>query len=374
MVKRSKAPDLSKVYTELAGKSSRARMMSEVEEFRSVRTILAGVNRATGVGGIPLSNVALFHGPTGGGKTALVCAIIRSFQNAGGLVVFVDAEQSGETKRWFPALGVDTTKCLYIGRTGEGEKIPPLTYEETVREVDGVIERYQKMKRSGQIATNTPLFLGVDSLSKLVPDSLFKDLKAKGGKALRSGVGRLQAAMNTTWFLELGPKVGDDDILFAAIAHEMEAEGNGKWAPDFKVRGGRAIAFDSMLQFRVTFAGQIRDKSEEGAPAIGKRHRVKIIKNKHGVPFTEAYFYTSAGSGACPIGFDRVREIVHEGILRGVVEGPEAEKGSPKLTLGSEIAFGKKKRKLGAFYKDLEAAEMLDEIEAELDRTALGET
>lgn len=360
-----KKKDIGSVYAKLAGLSKRARLMSEVEDFRVVPTPLRGFNRATRVGGAPLSCVWVVHGPSGGGKTALLCAVIRGFQAVGGICVFVDAELAASTRGWFRALGVDLRRCLYIGRTDPDAKDrpKPLSFEEIVEEIDTQVSGFKEAKRAGEIAPGTPLLLIVDSLSKMVPASLLKAIDAdEGGDGIKKGIGRLQAAMNTAWLLGLGPRVGDDDIVFAAIAHEYEAAGNGAFAQEVKVRGGNAMIYDAMVQVRVTFAGQVKDLAAEGAPAVGKRHRLKILKNKHGPAFGEGYFYTSTGDGIAPLGFDRPRELVHEAMERGLVPRPK----EIKLTKGSDFVFEGRRYTIGDLY-DEGAEPVLLELEARLD-------
>lgn len=359
---RPKRPDLATVYSKLAGESKRARLMSEVEPFIAVPTIFTGFNRLMGVGGAPLSCVWLVHGPSMGGKTAALLALLKSVQQAGGLTAFVDAELAADTRRWFPRLGVDTSKCLYIGRSDDKKALGPLSYEEVVDEVDGLIERYLGMIRAGEIDPNTPFIIVVDSISRMVPGQLFKNLKKDGGKALAGGVGRLQALLNTAWMAELGAKVGDANILFAAIAHEYTKTDGKSWTSGYKVRGGDSLIYDSMIEIRVTYAGGVADYSKDGSPTVGKKHRIKLLKNKHGPAFKECYFYTSDGSGKCPMGFDRTREVIHEGLLRGIIEGPKVD--DLKLTIGSSLVFDSAKYTLGKLY---EHPDIIDRIAETLD-------
>lgn len=361
----------------LAGESKRARKMSAVEPFVAVPTVFTSLNRATMVGGAPLSCVWIIHGPSGDGKTAMTIALIISVLNAGGMAAFVDAEQAADIHRWFRFLGLPIDRVLYIGRTDPKEDTPPLTHEEVVDECDALIERFKKGKREGKIAPGTPLIVVVDSISKMVPASLLAKLRKDGAKALSGGVGRLQAMLNRGWLAELGTKVGNDDILFAIIAHEMESDSSNSWTADYKVRGGGALQYDTMMKARVTFASQVKDYADSASgtkhPMVGKRHRIQILKNKHGTSHKVANFYTSNGDGICPPGFDRVREIVHEGILRGMVEGPTPKKGeSLKLTLGSRLVWNKHKMTLKQLY-DPKLAPWLAEIEAALNEDAMPE-
>lgn len=360
------------ILVALAGDSKRARPMSEVGAFRAVPTDLTSLNRAATVGGVPISCTWLIHGPSGGGKTALLIAMMKAFVKAGGLAAFIDAEMSADTRRWIRQLGLDTQSVLYVGRTGE-EDTEPLTYEVVVDEVDGIMGRYKLGKREGWIAPGTPLIVGVDSISRMVPAGLMKRMAKDGAKALRSGYGREQANMNKVWLAELGTKVGDDDILFAVIAHELEKESKNAWSADYKVRGGAALIYDAMMQVRVEFAGQVRDLAKEkdgpSTPAVGKRHSALLLKNKHGPAFSRATFYTSNGQGLAPVGFDRVREVLHEAIQRGIVEGPEPK----EMTAGSRFKWKGRTMTLKQFYKKPELAEVIDLIARELDADLIEE-
>lgn len=352
--------DQADALISLAEGSKRARMMSEVGAFRAVPTIFTGFNRASTVGGAPLSCLYLVHGPSGDGKTTWLLGLIVSFQAIGGLCAFIDAEMSADTHRWFRQIGVDPSRCVYVGRTGE-EDVPPLTYEEVVDEVDGLIARYKAGKKDGRIAPGTPLIIVVDSISRMVPAALMKRLQKDGPAALRSGFGREQANMNKVWLAELGTKIGDDDILFAVIAHELETDGN-QWTPDYKVRGGGALIYDTMMRVRVTFAGQVRDLADKSSSMVGKRHSAILLKNKHGSPYEKFTFYTSNGKGLAPAGLDPVREIVHEALFRGRLEGPDPK----NLTTGSRLKWKGRKMTLKQLFRE-DHVEVVREIARELD-------
>lgn len=366
----------------LAGPSKRARLMVDVEGFRSVPTELRSLNRVLKVGGAPLSCVWLIHGPPGSGKTVLLVVLMKAFARIQGLSAFVDAEHALDTKEWVPNLGLDMRKTIYIGRTDEKKDVDPMTYEEVVNEVEGLIARYRKMRREAVLAPHIPMLIGVDSISKMVPADLLKKLsqrgEKKGGDALKGGVGRLQALLNTAWLASLGPVVGNLNILFAIIAHEMES--SETWGSDFKVRGGGSVIYDSMVQARVTYAGQVKDKSGSDAPKVGKRHRVTLLRNKHGPAFGYATFYTSDGSGACPIGLDHVRELVHEAMHRKLIdsklaeeEGEEGKFARINLLLSTPVVWDGSKFKLGDFYdpQNERAIAVLGQIRDALDSTVL---
>lgn len=371
--RKQRAPDMGEIITRLAGDSRRARRMSDVEAFRAVPTIFTSFNRAIQVGGAPLSCVWLVHGPSTGGKTAFLLGVARAVQAIGGIFVFVDAEHSADTKRWFRLCGINPDEGLYIGRTGdEDTEKKPLTYEEVVDEVQNVISRYQEGKREGWVRPGTPLFIVVDSVSKMAPKSAMKKIAEDGGDGLHGGIGRLQALLNAAWLITLGPIVGNDDIVLALIAHEYESAKAGGWKKSMKVRGGDALVFDSMVQLRVNFASQVKDAAKDSAPMVGKKHSVLVLKNKHGPAYDWATFFLSNGRGTCPMGFDHVREVLHEAIKREVIEGPTDKRGFVTLTLGSRVKIDGKMWTVGDFYEpESNVLSVFSELERELDSGSL---
>lgn len=355
---------------ELAGKSARARLMVDAPSFTSVPSRLVGVNRAFTTGGLPLGCVYLVHGPEAGGKTAFTLAIIDAVQKAGGIGLFVDAEQSAETKRWFAALNFDMSRCIYIGRVGNDQIVDPFTYEQAVEEVDGFLDRYDAMRKRGDIRPDLPVAIIVDSVSSLAPANILKKLAKEGASALRAGIGREQAMMNRAWLMELEAKIGSSNVLFAAISHETDKDNPGGYGVDYDVRGGKSLKYSAMMRTRVTFAGQVFDLAPgdgERGVLVGKRHRVEVLKNKHGPAMQRADFYLSTGAGLAPAGFDRPREVLHEALVQGRIEGPSPFKSGFRLTLGSSFVFEGRKFPLRAAYEKPEIIDLVEHIARSLE-------
>lgn len=355
---------------ELAGESERARLMVDAPVFRVVPSKLTGVNRAFTTGGFPLGCVYLFHGPEGGGKTALALAVIDAVQKQGGIGLFVDAEQSAETKRWFAQLGFDQDRCIYHGRVEPDRVVPPLTYEEVVEYVDGFLDRYDDLRKRKMIPADTPIAIIIDSLSVMAPAKWMAKIAKEGGSALKAGVGRDQAMMNRGWLMEIEARIGSANIVFVAIAHESEKDNPTGYGADHDVKGGKATKYAAMMRCRVTFAGQVFDLApREGEIGIlsGKRHRVEIVKNKHGPGMRRADFYISTGTGIAPLGFDRPREVLHEALSQGLIDGPDPYKKGFRLTLGSAFEYEGRKFSLRAAYEKPEIVELIEAIAAKLE-------
>ena len=363
--RRAKAEASGSIFAALAEGSRRARTMSEVESFRAVRTGITSFNRASAIGGAPLSCVWVVHGPSHGGKTTFLVDLICSFQRVGGVACMIDVEQAANTRGWLDQLGVDLERCLYVGRTRPEEAVEPLTYEEVVEEVRRVRRRFRDLRVEKRVPWGTPLLIVVDSVSKMVPSGFLERLEKDGN--LRSGVGREQANLNAAWMLEVGAEIGSDDVIVALVAHEYEKATASSWVGGYKVRGGDAMIYDSMMVVRSVFAGQVYDAASDGAPAVGKRHRLKITKNKHGPPFREACFYTASGDGEVSAGFDRGREAVTEALVRGVMEGPDPSKRGFSLTLGTKLKWGRRALTLKQVLRD---GSLVEELRESLDGSA----
>lgn len=294
--------------------------VSEIEPIRAVPTLLPGFNRASQLGGAPIRCIHVTHGPTHAGKSLLEMVKAISFQRLGHLVVIIDSEHVFD-KRFFAANG------------GVGESMllkQPDTYERTVRDIDLVIKNFATGKEKGKIHPDRALLLVVDTINKLVPKALLEKVMAeeKIESKFRIG-GMLRALMNQGWLDHLTPVVGKYDVALALVAQERQdsKDGGGRGGgPAFvhgdawKVKGGSALAFDNSLQVRVTHAGMSNDGTKDKPVIVGKRHRVRVIKNKVGYPNETFIFFTADGKHGVPVGIDFQRSAYHEADERGWVD------------------------------------------------------
>jgi len=342
-----------------------------------VPTILPGLNRAIVCGmpgqpgGWPLGTTSILTGPEGGGKTALAVALAISFQRAGGVCCYLDAE--GTLHHPFTrSLGLSPEGWVYFGKRRKVEA-PPLYYEDAILEVDSWISRYVTSARAGE--KMGPLVIVVDSLAKLVPRGFAKKLASGGGDVRKGTLGMVQAGYNAGWCADLGPKIADHDIAVVFIQHEAEGEKDAFGRATSRLKGGRGIRYDASAIVEVSFAGRIFDESKAGdgegfdsRTVVGKKHRMRFRKTKIGpLAFgndSSAEFFISTGKGLAPIGWDRPREILNEALRRGLVEVRGGWKWGFSPTLGTSIKLGKRKPfKLKALY---EKAELLAELEGML--------
>lgn len=360
------------------------------EHIRMVPHRMPGLNRtvSTGtgspVGGWPLGTTSIVHGANASGKSALLAATAASFQDANGVVYYVDAEFVLDLK-WMWKLGVDPTRFALLGRHHEevrnkvDAKMSDLYYEDVIQEVDRTIDEYRRARQSG--VDIGPMLIVVDSLAKLIPRSISKKIDSSKGDLKKATLGMVQAGYNTTWCADLGPKIADYNIAVIFIQHEAEGE-KEQWSgkTQSRIKGGRGILFDASVIAETSFSGRMYDsadsraKGEEVAradPVSSKRLQVKIEKTKVGA---QAYgkestfeFFVSTGHGAAPLGFDRPRELLNEAARRGLFDLEEwTFKKKPALTLGTRVngfaGVGGKIVTLGQMYERPELVTALEEV------------
>lgn len=274
---------------------------SEKKDTTIVPTGFPGFNRATRVGGVSAPAVMLLHGPSKGGKTALANGLVIDFQRHGYLTAFIDAEHTLD-KPWAISCGVNPELLVYD---------TPTSYEETVKTVDTLITNFREGRDSGAIHPNTACLVVVDSISKLIPENELKKL-AKDDRMYP-----LRAMMNTAWLDKLNVTIGDLPILFCMIAHEKIKMNAMPFEKQWKVKGGDALIYDSSFQVRVKAKKAIKEGSDPNKIQVGKLHHCVMEKNKVGIDGEQFYFVMSNGKGDCPIGFDKVKEVLEECKLRG---------------------------------------------------------
>lgn len=297
-------PDTSSQLAVLLDGVKGVGLLHDKVEQDVVRTIFPGFNRASRVAGAPLGCMVLIHGPSKGGKTAFAGGLVLSFQRAGHLAYYVDAETT-LSKTWYEQCEIATNLLPYDR---------PDSYEEAVEKVDKVIGNFKKGREKGTIDESQGLLIVIDSITKLTP----ADELAKLGKIGKTFP--LRALFNTSWLDKLTPVVAKLPILFCMIAHEKRVIDEKSNFKKFKPKGGDALIFDSSMIVHVDTAKKLtvtRMKAgKKTSTMTGQQHRAKVTKNKLGIVSEEFYFVMSNGKGSAPIGFDLAREVMHEVRLR----------------------------------------------------------
>lgn len=359
------ATDLDR-YIDAAGDMGKWKPAADVfDRIESVRTCLPGFNMAVRVGGLPVRRIHTVHGPTHGGKTAFVLALVKSFVTRGFLAGYIDAEHS---------LGQEfaTEMVADLSRYRNFMAIRPENYEETIEASSQFLTRSAKVREKFPDAKS---IMVVDSINKLVPKrelaAILKagEINATGAQELAKGHhGRYRAALNQAWLDQLTPKVARAECALVVIAQEREEEDPADFfANNFKVKGGAALLFDASLVMRVMKAEPVwlpGTEKKSNDMIAGFRHRVRIWKSKVGHMdgrYTDGLFHLSNGR-ITPKGLDTARDAFVIGKDLGVLK-----------TSGSWFSFGGKRWQgengvvQGLAEDPARLGKLLDAIAAELD-------
>jgi recombination protein RecA len=211
------------------------------------------IDRITGIGGVPRGRIVEIFGPESGGKTTLTLQIIAQAQAAGGIAVFIDAENALDIT-YAKALGVDTDHLL-VSQPDCGE--------------DG-LEIAQAMIQSGAISV-----VVIDSVAALVPRA---ELEGDMGDAQMG----LQARLMSQAMRKLNGSVKTTKTCLIFINQVRDKLGVMFGNPE-TTTGGRALKFYASLRIDVRRIAQ----KKKGDAIIGNETKVKIAKNKLAAPFQE---------------------------------------------------------------------------------------
>ena len=342
-VKREAATRLSQlrqVHAEFGAFRPASEVMTEV---RAVPTRFVQLDHATKVSGWPIERFTLIHGPSNHGKSEFLLGLFASFLALDHMAHFVDAERTTPMK-WVRTLMGPLAD--HPGFTAQR----PDTYEGVMADVRNFCNFMIKAKAAGDLDPDASCLFGVDSLRKLVPKDLMKEIleaeKMVAGKDIKGGKDRsaqVKARMNAAWMDEVVPlleKAGAGMVVIGREMQDPDADQMAKdWGNDYKVGGGGAIFYDSSLVVRVERAGYVQLKREGQKPVIyGERHRLTIKKTKIGGKdgkVTIAHYHTSNGT-LTPEGFDRGRDVLELAEQFEVV----SKKGHSYVYDGEKLAQG----------------------------------
>jgi recombination protein RecA len=239
------------------------------------------LDQALGIGGYPRGRIVEIFGPESSGKTTLTLHAMAEAQKAGGVAAFIDAEHAFDAA-YAKTIGVDTERLL-VSQPDCGEL---------------ALDIAEMLTKSGAVD-----LVVIDSVAALVPkaeiDGEMGDahmgLQARlMSQALRKLTGVAHRTGTTIIFInQLRQKIG---VVF----------GNPE-----TTTGGNALKFYASVRLDVRRTGQVKT----GDAAVGSRTKVKVIKNKMAPPFREAEFEIRWGTG-----IDSATDLVDSAMILGVIE------------------------------------------------------
>ncbi|KAB0482389.1 recombinase RecA [Vibrio chagasii] len=211
------------------------------------------LDRALGVGGLPLSKIVEVFGPESSGKTTVTLELIAQAQKKGKTCAFIDAEHALDPT-YASKLGVNIND-LYVSQPDTGEQ---------------ALEIAECLVSSGAID-----IVVVDSVAALVPKA---ELEGEMGQNFVGLHSRLmsQACRKLTGVI----KKSNSMLVFVnQIRHKIGGIGN----PEVTT-GGNALKFYASVRLDIRRTGQVKEKDL----VVGNQTRIKVVKNKVAAPFKHA--------------------------------------------------------------------------------------
>ena len=220
-----------------------------------------------GVGGFVKGRMYELMGWEGTGKSTICGHAAAECQRKGGTVLYIDGEHAVD-KKYFQALGVDTTKML-IAQPACGEEGFNIAMEMiNTGEIDLVI---------------------IDSDSSLIPK------KVLDGEVGDSAIGK-KAVLNSNAYPKLKTALAANNVCMIVISQYREKIGVMFGNPT-TTQGGHALKFYSDCRIEVS-----RSLAKEGDVTYGNLTKVKATKNKLNPPYRMASFEIIYGEGIDKVG------------------------------------------------------------------------
>lgn len=263
-------------------------------------------------------------------NTTLAIHAVAETQKLGLAAAYIDVEHSFD-KDYAEGLGciVKGDNALFISQPDHGEQ---------------ALDIVDKVVSSGEFG-----IVVVDSVAALVPKVELE------GEMSDSNIG-LQARLMSRAMRKLTGVISKSGCTVIFINQFREKIGVMFGSPT-TTTGGNALKFYASIRIEVSSSTQIKG---EGDDVIGKRTKIKVIKNKVAAPFKKAEFDLIFGKG-----ISRVGEIVDLAVEMGIVK-----KAGSWFSYG-ETKLGQGRDGVVAIMED--NVELCEELELKIKDKLLGE-
>lgn len=253
----------------------------DISTIQSVPSGILSLDLLIGCGGIPQGRIVEVFGPESGGKTTLALGVVAQVQKKGLIAAYIDAEHS-LSPEYARDLGVDVDKLL----------ISQPTYGEEGLQIA------EELIKSNEVG-----IVVIDSVASLTPKSeldgeITDNHMGLAGRMMSAAMRRLTGVTHKSQTI----------LLF--INQIREKIGVMFGSPETQP-GGRALKFYSSLRLDVRRTQILKDGDEN----VGARTKIKLVKNKVGIPFQETEVDLMFGRG-----FSRTGDLIDLAAERGIVE------------------------------------------------------
>lgn len=250
----------------------------ETPDVEVLPTGSLGLDQALGIGGYPRGRIVEIFGPESSGKSTLVLHALREAQREGGLAALIDADRSFDLKH-AQALGIASDRLLVA---------QPEHAEQALDQVEDLVG-------SGEVT-----LVAIDSAAAL-------PTKAETEGQMGDVFPGLQGRLLSRALRKLIPVVHRTGTILLLV-NQLRRKSGVLFGSNETTTSGSALKSLASVRLDLRRVGPVK----LGDQAIGQRVRIKVIKNKLGVPYREAEFDLRWGNG-----IDAAGELLDLGVQLG---------------------------------------------------------